>query len=152
MYTLGSYPELVSHQTSPSDHGDITPALGCCGSCSCWNLHCPVQDKSPLADTAVAGTGREGQGIPCPWHPACPGSMPPKFSSCIYCFPKWKELNPGPSLLLPDKETQLRGSPAQFPMCPEQFSHLTPTRPCSIPLLQPLLWPSIPTATPASLH
>lgn len=161
--TLGLYPELASLQTSPSDRGDISPALGCCGSSVRLEAALPSPrgsgqrgDKAPLVTAAVAGTGQGGQGIPCPWHPACPGPLPPKLSSCIYCLPKWDLLNPGPSC---SYLTQKPSSGRLFSTVPHAEQSSPPPGPalshssslsCGRASPQPHCFPF--TASPTSIH
>lgn len=54
--TFGSHPELVSLQTTPNKHGDISPSLTAVVTLLLLELHCPVPintGTSPLPSAAV---------------------------------------------------------------------------------------------------
>lgn len=154
--TFGSYPELVSLQTTPNKHRDITPSLGCCGysvpaeGCTAqpprhWGTK-PLWPPLPWLAQGERDRASHALGIQ-PARALCPPNSLPAFIA---------SLNGRSSILghlysYVTNKPSSRGLFSTVPSCPEQFSHLTPTGPCSIPLLQHLLWPSIPTATPASL-
>ena len=77
-----------------------------------------LRDKATPATAAGARGAQEGQSsrdratsalsIQPPQFSCLAAERTTKFSSFIYCLPKWEVFSPGPSLLIPDKETQLR--------------------------------------------
>lgn len=132
------------HSSQLGEHGDITPSLGCCG-CSVPAEGCPAQPRgtegqSPCARRCCGSHRARGTGHPVPLASSLPGVYTPEFSSCIYCLPKWELLDPGPSLLLPDKGTQLRGAPQHGPLTPTALSHSS-SLPCGRASPKPLLLP-----------